>query len=120
MKFKIRGIYGWSKGGQAKTEEGTLYLSGARDDEPADRLAELKKAVAEGRVEFAPDERGGFVIQWSAEGYGFGELTVSMGDDGSIEIDDECTSRDKLALILMAVLEQGTTLSEKREKEPRA
>lgn len=39
-----------------------------------------------------------------------------MNKDGSIEIDDECMSKDTLKAILVAIVNQGITLSEKQEK----
>lgn len=105
-----------------KTTE--VYLEMAKPEGPKEdlstpekRLEALKKAMAEGKVEMAPDDRGGFVIQWEAANYGFGELTVWMKEDGAIEIDDEASNRTTLEQILMAVLNSGTTISEKMEKE---
>lgn len=83
---------------------------------PEDRLAALKVAALAGKVAFAPENRGGFVVQWSEPDTGFGELTVWMNADGTIELDDECSSDEFVKAILLAVFEQGETLSNKRER----
>ena len=129
--IRIRGISGWVRHPQceAKDERGEQCRKGKGHDEhafpqprmsPEEALAAIKKAATEGNVVMATEmepELGGFVIQWESE-RGFGELTVWMNPDGTIEIDDECSSRETLAELLLAMLAQGITLSEKREKEP--
>lgn len=119
-EIKIRGISGWilelaksdSKIPTDQTDADAFALGEADLDTPEKRLAAFKKAVEEGRVEIASEERGGFTIQWAKDGVGFGELTIVMNEDGSISIDDECSSRKFLQEILLAVLEQGQTVSE--------
>lgn len=73
---------------------------------PAEALAAFQKAAAEGNVVIGHEEapyRGGFIVQWSIEGYGFGELVVKMKGD-AIEVDDECTSRETCERILAALV----------------
>lgn len=89
-----RGLLDLSEG--AKAAVGRLLrgepAEDPRLDTPEGRLEMLREAMINGTVEVAPPERGGFVIQWSAEGLGFGEYTVRMNDDG-IDINDECMSK---------------------------
>lgn len=111
----IRGLSGWNTKGPGRVEEDPEPLPPELDT-PEKRLEAIKKAAAEGNIEFAPDERGGFVVQWSEPSIGFGELTVVMKEDGSIEIDDECSSREFIEAILLALLKHGLTLSEKARR----
>lgn len=81
-KFVIRGISGWQKYPQceATSEKGARCLKGEGHDRhafpqprrsPAEALAEIKKAAAEGNVVLATDlepERGGFSVTWACEG----------------------------------------------------
>ncbi len=39
-------------------------------------------------------EQNGFYISWSKEGYGFGELTIFIQEDGKLFIDSECMGED--------------------------
>jgi hypothetical protein len=125
-KVAIRGISGWTTRPkcEAENEAGERCRKDAGHDghafpeprmTPEEALAAIKKAAAEGKVVMAnslPGNRGGFTVQWDGD-EGFGELTVWMNPDGSIEIDDECSSRQFLADILASLLENGRTLSEK-------
>lgn len=111
----IRGLSGWVTKGPGRVAEDPEPLPPELDT-PEKRLEALKKAAAEGNIEFAPDERGGFVVQWSEPSIGFGELYVHMKEDGSVEIDDECMSREFVEAVLMALLKKGATRSEKAER----
>lgn len=124
---KIRGLSGWTTRPrcEAVNEDGERCLSDAGHAEhsfpekvtttPADRLALMQKAAAEGKLKLAVEmegERGGFTVQWQSS-KGFGELTVVMKDDGSIVIDNEGDSRKALAELLVALLEQGRLVDER-------
>jgi hypothetical protein len=102
MNISINGISGWDANSPAVEAAPNPEL-----DTPEKRLAAVKEAIIGGNVEFAPDRRGGFVIQWSAEGVGFGEVTIAMDVDGSIKIDDEYMSKAFIREVLMHVLDAG-------------
>ena len=36
-----------------------------------------------------PGSNSGFILGWTAKGMGFGQLSVKMNDDGSVEMDTE-------------------------------
>ncbi len=128
--LKIRSISGWVKHPrcEAKDSRGEQCWKGKGHEEhsfpqpplsPAEALEAIQKAAKEGNVVLATEmeqEYGGFVIAWSSDS-GFGEVAFWMNPDGTIEIDDECSSRESLAEILLGVLKSGKTLSEKREEE---
>ena len=55
----------------------------------------------------AHERCGGFVIQWDAEGIGFGELTVSM-DASGIVLHTETMSEEFCRAVWDALLRDGT------------
>ncbi len=114
-KIQIRGISGWRK---PPVEEIQAEREAATETDlstPEARLAALRTAARNGKILMANDERGGFRVQWTADEVGFGELAFIMNEDGSIEIDDEAMSREFCQAVLLAVLQQGMTMSERAD-----
>lgn len=84
---------------------------------PEGRLELMKLALAAGKVEFADDDRGGFVVQWSSP-RGFGEVTFHA-DECGLHCEDEMEGRMGVAAVLLALIEQARfTDDEPREGEP--
>jgi hypothetical protein len=129
QNIKIRGISGWTKRERCpiKDEHGEQCNKDAEHEQhsfpepmmsPEEVLKRVQEAAAQGNIVLATEmepDRGGFVIQWSSDA-GFGELTVWMNPDGTIEIDDEAGSRATCLAILATVLGQGVTVSEKMSR----
>lgn len=57
-----------------------------------------------------PGHKGshGFVIQWGAEGIGFGEYTFVQKDDGTIECETECSGPKFTEALIAAWLKKIT------------
>jgi hypothetical protein len=129
-EITVRSITGWQTKPhcEAKSEYGMRCVRDAGHEahdfpmpflSPEEALRCIKAAVAEGNVKLATDmepERGGFAIQWEGAKYGFGELTFWVDKDGKFVIDDEASSREFIAAVLMALLEKSVLVSEKRER----
>lgn len=71
---------------------------------PEGRLEMMKEAAADGRIEIAPDERGGFVVQWSSD-RGFGEVTFRMDAEGRLSCGDEMEGRMGVMRVLLALIQ---------------
>jgi len=129
--IKIRGIQGWTK--KPKCEVVDEHGESCRLDKgheahdfptprlaPAEALKKIQEAAKEGLLVMATDmepEVGGFVVQWSIEGYGFGEITVWSSPDGSISVDSECMSREFCEAVMMAAIKQSKLLGESMEEK---
>jgi hypothetical protein len=49
----------------------------------------------------------GFRIDWSIRGYGFGVILISVREDGSIDMDDECMGPDFVKAALAALVDRA-------------
>lgn len=54
--------------------------------------------------------QGGFVISWSAEGIGWGELTFSKKEDGTVVCDNEIMGAEFCKAVLSAFLDSTKML----------
>ena len=123
-KVEIRGVQGWTEnekcdarevatGEKCYKEKGhEIHGFPEKQLSPEEALAKVKQIAAEGKVTLAIDEAqptGGFVIQWSAERVGFGEVTIKMNADGSVQIDDECMGSGFVKEVLCALVDKANT-----------
>lgn len=46
-----------------------------------------------------------FFIEWAAPKLGFGEIRVTLGDDGKLHIDTECMSDEFVSLVLSKIVD---------------
>lgn len=59
---------------------------------------------------------GRFKIVYSMKGFGFGGLEFMLQPDGSTLIDDECTNKETIKLIMGIFIDQAETWSERQER----
>ena len=63
---------------------------------------------AEYHNEEGKGNQGGFVLEWEAEGVGFGEFTLAKLDDGTIRVDREAMGNNFILAAFRHLLENAT------------
>lgn len=139
-RVSVSGVQGWTDHPQCEAKnEGGAQCRGKAGHEahdfpmprlsPEEALATIRELAAAGKVGFAtqlvtadghtlvasePRVAGGFIIQWQGA-IGFGELSVRMNADGTIDIDDECMGREFVRQLLLDLAERAKLSSDKQE-----
>lgn len=72
-------------------------------------LVEKELAYCKLGVAWGPNERnkGGFIIQYGANGFGFGTVTFVIKEDGSLYCDNELLDRKTIKYILSNLVDRA-------------
>ena len=60
---------------------------------------------------------GGFIVSYGAEGFGFGNLTFVIREDGSLTCDNEREDRDTVKYIMNCLVDRATFKDSKDGKD---